>query len=118
MHELAFTQSLLDTARSHAERAKASRVNKLHIVLGEFSTFVDDSVQFYWDIIAKGTICEGSRLEFERVPARLLCLDCEREYTFSQELTPCPICTGARVRIIGGDESRLDSIDVETEGAT
>ena len=114
MHELAITQSLLDTARQHAERADAVRVRSLNLVIGELSSFVDDSVQFYWDNISKGTICEGAELKFERVPARLRCLTCHLEYGLSSELTPCPSCAGARVTVVAGDEFRLDSIDIET----
>jgi len=114
MHELSITQSILEIARRHAEEAKATRVKKLQLVLGEFSSFVDDSVQFYWDLIAKGTVCEGAALEFRRVPARLLCLDCRREYTLSGELAPCPECGSSKVRVTGGDEFRLESIDIET----
>ena len=116
MHELAFTQSLLDISRQHAEKSGAQRVTRLNVILGEFSSFVGDSVQFYWDIISKGTVCEGAELRFERVPARLRCLDCEKDYNLSGELTPCPSCASSNVRIVGGDECRLDSIDVETAG--
>lgn len=114
MHELAFTQSLLDISSRHAAKSGARRVTKLNIVLGEFSSFVGDSVQFYWDIISKGTVCEGAALQFERVPARLHCLGCETDYNLSGELTPCPSCASSNVRIVGGEECRLDSIDVET----
>ncbi len=114
MHELAFTESILDIARRHAEEAGAVRVKRLHILLGALSSFVDDSVRFYWDFIAKGTICEGAELHFERVPARLSCLDCGREYLLTQEMTPCPGCGSFRVQISGGDESRIESMDVET----
>jgi hydrogenase nickel incorporation protein HypA/HybF len=84
------------------------------LVIGGLSSFVDDSIQFYWDIISKGTLCDGARIEFRRVPARLLCSECRTEYTLEGELTPCPSCGSPRVRITAGDEFRLDSIDVET----
>jgi Zn finger protein HypA/HybF involved in hydrogenase expression len=48
------------------------------------------------------------------VPATLLCLDCGVTYTLDRELTGCPSCNGERVKVIGGDEFRLDSIDIET----
>jgi hydrogenase nickel incorporation protein HypA/HybF len=115
MHELSVTQSLLDLALRHAQEAKAIRVKRLHLVIGQLSSFVDDSVQFYWDLISRGTICEGAQLEFHRVPASLLCLDCRREYTLSEDLTPCPACGSTRVRVTGGDEFRLDSLDIETD---
>lgn len=115
MHELSVTQSLLDLALRHAQEANAVRVKRLNLVIGQLSSFVDDSVQFYWDLISQGTVCEGAQLEFRRVPASLVCLDCQREYTLSEELTPCPSCGSTRVRVTGGDEFRLDSLDIETD---
>jgi hydrogenase nickel incorporation protein HypA/HybF len=117
MHELAITQGLLDAARRHAAEAGAVRVTRLHLLIGEFSTFVDESVQFYWDMIAKGTVCEGAELSFRRTKASLLCLDCGREYTLAGDLVPCPDCGSSRVRIAGGDEFRLESMDIETDEA-
>jgi hydrogenase nickel incorporation protein HypA/HybF len=114
MHELAVTESILDIALHHAKQASAARVTDLYLVLGQLSSMVDDSVQFYWDTISHGTLCEGARLHFERVPASLLCLDCGVTYTLDRELTGCPSCNGERVKVVAGDEFRLDSIDVET----
>ena len=114
MHELAVTESILNIALKHAEQAGAVRVTNLNIVLGQLSSIVDDSVQFYWDIISEGTLCAGARLHFERVPASLACLDCGTTYSLPGELTGCPNCGSIRVKVVAGDEFRLDSIDVET----
>jgi hydrogenase nickel incorporation protein HypA/HybF len=113
VHELTVTESLLNLALHHAEHAHATRVTDLRLVVGRLSSIVDDSVQFYWDMISAGTICEGATLHFERVPARLLCLDCNQVYTLNGELTGCPHCDSQHVKVTSGDEFRLDSIDVE-----
>jgi hydrogenase nickel incorporation protein HypA/HybF len=114
VHELAVTENLLKTALRHAEAADARRVTDLHLVIGELTTIVGDSVQFYWDIVSRGTICEGAFLHFERVPARLQCRDCEAQYGLDGDLRECPWCASARVRVIAGDEFRLDSIEVDS----
>ena len=80
MHELPITQSILDIALRHAEQAEARRVTDLYLVIGKLSYVVDDSVQFYWDVIAKDTIAEDAQLHFRRVPAEFLCLDCNHRY--------------------------------------
>ena len=113
MHELAVTENILHIAIDHAQKAGATRVATLRLVIGDLSSIIDESVQFYWDIISKDTICEGARLDFRRVPAQLRCHDCRQPYTLANgELTACPRCGGFRVSVAAGEEFRLDSIDV------
>lgn len=112
MHELSVTESILEIALRHAQEAKAKHINDLYLVIGQLSSIVDDSVQFYWDIISKDTLAEGAKLHFKRIPAQLACLECGNEYSPDGDLT-CPACHSARVRVAAGDEFRLDAIDVE-----
>ena len=66
------------------------RITDIRLVIGQLSTVVDDSVQFYWDILSAGTAAEGGTLHFQRVPARLVCRDCGEAYSLpGRELTPC-----------------------------
>jgi hydrogenase nickel incorporation protein HypA/HybF len=115
MHELSVTESLLEIALRHAQQAGATRVTGLHLVIGQLSSIVDDSVQFYWDFVSKDTIAEGARLHFRRIPAELACQACGERYAPDGENLACPKCGGTRVRVAAGDEFRLDSIDVEPD---
>jgi len=113
MHELAVTQSILKIALQHAEKANAKRVTDLNIVMGELSKMVDDSIQFYWEIIAKDTIAEKATLHFRRVPAEFQCLSCSEKYNPGVGEFVCPKCGSAKVKIVAGEEFLLESIDVE-----
>jgi hydrogenase nickel incorporation protein HypA/HybF len=113
MHELPVTESILAIALRHAEQAGARRVTDLHLVIGQLASIVDESVQFYWDIISKDTLCAGATLHFARVAAELRCLDCGQSYTLDRELTACPRCDSVRVQVVAGDEFRLESIEIE-----
>lgn len=113
MHELSVTQSLLNIALEHAKKANAKRVTDLNIVIGDLASMVDDSIQFYWEIIAKGTIAEQAKLNFRRVPAELQCMTCFEEYRPTDRELACPKCNGVNTKIIAGEEFALESIDVE-----
>ena len=113
MHEMAITEQILATALRYAEQAGVGRIMRLNLVMGELSSVVDDSVQFYWDFVAKGTPAEGAELRFERIPARLACAECGAEFGMSGFEGRCPACQGEHVRIIAGDEFQLQSIVVE-----
>jgi len=113
MHELAVTQNILEIALRHAEKANAQRITQLNLVIGELAGIVDDSVQFYWDIITRDTIAEGSQLHFDRRTAVLRCTQCGHTFPLNSQEYRCPICGDHRVIACGGDEFRLESIEVE-----
>ena len=113
MHELAVTESILQIAEKHAEQAEAKKVTDLFLVIGKLSSIVDDSVVFYWDMISKNTICEGSTIHFKRIPATMLCLVCDNKFELSGELIPCPNCGSYQLSIQSGEEFWLESIEIE-----
>lgn len=114
MHELAVTESILNIAEKHAVQAGASKITDIYITLGQLSSIVDDSVQFYWDIIsADKPLCLNATLHFQRIPARLVCLACGHEYEIPTELEPCPRCGSFQVKVLAGEEFWVDSIEIE-----
>jgi len=112
MHELAITDSILSIATKHAIAAEATAVSDIHILVGRLSSIIDDSVQFYWGIIAKDTICEKAILHFIRIPAELECLECGTKFLIEAELIPCLRCGSNRVKILSGNEFRVESIEI------
>jgi hydrogenase nickel incorporation protein HypA/HybF len=115
MHELPVTESILEIALRHARQVNATRVTDLYLVIGKLSSIVDDSIQFYWDIIAKDTIAEGAQLHFSRVPAELECTTCGTKFHPDGEDFSCPSCRSNAVRVSAGEEFYLQAIDVENQ---
>ena len=114
MHELPITQNILKIALQYAEKEGAQRILMINLVIGQLSSVIDDSIQFYWPIISEGTIARDATLNFHRIPAQLKCLDCE--YVFSLEdghLIPCPNCESSKISIQSGREFQLESIQIE-----
>jgi hydrogenase nickel incorporation protein HypA/HybF len=117
MHELAVSQSLLEIVLRHARQAGGARVSAIHLVVGQLSSIVDDSVAFYWDFVARGTRAEGAQLHFRRVPARFGCQACGHEYTPEAISWECPACGSAQVRVKAGDEFFVEAIEVDSVGS-
>lgn len=115
MHELPIARSVLSIALRHAEKENATKITDLYLVIGDLSSIVDESIQFYWDIISKNTIAHGATLHFERIPTRMVCFECGQTYYPEPETLACPHCKSTLVQVAGGDEFRLESISVETD---
>jgi hydrogenase nickel incorporation protein HypA/HybF len=110
MHELSVTQSILDIVLQHANGRKVQQVN---LVIGQFSSIVDDSVQFYWEIIAEDTLAAEAKLHFERIPGEMTCKSCGHIFHPGSETFLCPSCESSTVWVSRGREFQVDSIDVE-----
>jgi len=114
MHELAITQSILEIAVRHAEGQQAKKITDLFIVMGQWSSTVDDSVQFYWDLISEKTIAEGAKLHFKRVPVEIVCTECGHSYQPPSRELLCPKCASPRIQGKSGEEFYLEAIEVES----
>jgi hydrogenase nickel incorporation protein HypA/HybF len=113
MHERAITENLLEIALRHANQAGAKRITGLYLVIGQLSSFIDESVQFYWDILSEDTIAEKATLHFRRIPVEMACLDCQNHYSPTDKDFTCPNCSSSRVRVTAGEEFMLEAIDVD-----
>ena len=110
MHELSLSGAVLNTVVKHAGERP---VNLVSLRVGRLRQVVPDTLEFYFEFVARGTVCEGARLEQEIVEASLRCEACEREWEIEIPAFRCPTCGGARVTIASGDEFEVESIEVE-----
>ena len=116
MHELSLSSAILDTVLRHADERK---VNAVELTVGALRQVVPSSLEFYWGIVTRDTVCEGSRLELTEVEARLSCKECDAEpWTLETPIFRCPACGGSDVEVLSGTEFLVDSIDVEEEACT
>lgn len=114
MHELSVTENILEIALRHAQEANAQQVKNIYLVIGQLATIVDDSVQFYWDIVAQDTIAEHARLQFRRIPAELECLACGHQFRLDESELTCKSCGNAQIKVITGEEFYIEAIDIES----
>ena len=114
MHEYSLTQNIIETATRYAE--KNSKVSKIVLVIGEASGVCSESIQMYFDIIAKGTICEGAVLEIETVKPLLKCKTCGNLFERKPFLFECA-CGGEGMPTETGSEFYVREIEIREQGA-
>jgi hydrogenase nickel incorporation protein HypA/HybF len=111
MHELSLSGAIVNTVVKHAG---GRPVRLVSLRVGALRQVVPDTLEFYFEFVSKGTVCEGARLEQELIPALLRCASCEREWTIDMPIFMCPGCGSAgRVEVARGEEFEVESIEVE-----
>jgi hydrogenase nickel incorporation protein HypA/HybF len=110
MHELSLSGAVLNTALKHAA---GRRVSTISLRIGRMRQVVPDTLAFYFAFVARGTLCEGARLEHEIVASSLRCEVCERGWEIEIPAFRCPTCGGGEVVVASGEEFEVESIEVE-----
>src|SRR5512136_2433951 len=113
MHELAITQSMLDLVLEQAKQANARKIEKICLIIGELSGYVEESVQFYFDFFSKGTMAEGAALSFNMVPATARCRNCGKVFNIKEFEWVCPECGQSSLEITAGNELCVERIEVD-----
>ncbi len=116
MHELSISSAIVDTALRHAG---GRPVTAVQMRVGALRQVVPESLDFYFEIVARDTPCEGATLELEIVPALMSCQVCGCEWDPAPEpelghepLTAvlptfrCPGCELAGAQVVRGRRAR------------
>lgn len=113
MHEQSIVESLLALAIENAEKAKASKILRIYLVVGELSGVVEECVDFYFSLLSKDTIAAQASLFFTHIPAQVRCRNCSTVFTPEKFDFHCPECQEQQIEIIAGRELYIDSMEVE-----
>ena len=112
MHELSLSSAIVNTVAKHADGRRVTAVN---LRVGRLRQVIPDTLEFYFEFVARGTVCEGARVETETIDARLACRGCGADWQIEIPAFRCPRCGAGDVAVASGDEFEVESIEVEEE---
>ena len=110
MHELSLSSAIVNTVVKHAD---GRRVTLVELRVGKLRQVIPDTLEFYFEFVARDTVCEGARLEQQVIDARLRCRGCDHDWEIEIPAFRCPQCAGSDVEIASGDEFEVEAIEVE-----
>ena len=115
MHEGSLTEDLFEHVLIHAREAHARRVTHVKVTIGALSDATAESIQFYWESLAPGTIAAEAALEFDSAPGTATCLTCGEQFEILEAYAACPKCGAFPVQVTGGNGVYLSSLEVESD---
>lgn len=113
MHELSIAMNIVDIALKEAAKAGTDKVLEIDLDIGTMAGIEFESLEFAWSVAIQGTILENTRVNINKIEARAGCLDCGKEFDFSDMLSGCPCCKGYNIKLIKGKELKIASLLIE-----
>lgn len=113
MHEMALAESILSTLQEQARRHDYARVRTVWLEIGPLASVEEQSLRFSFDVVVKGTLADGARLEIETSPAQAWCMPCGRSVIVERRFDACPECGGHQLQVTSGDELRIKELEVD-----
>src|SRR5207249_4946267 len=98
-----------------AKHAAGRRVSVVRLRVGALRQVVPETLEFYFEFVARDSVCEGARLEQELIEPWLRCQRCSHGWRVEVPAFRCPACASGEVEITSGNEFEVESIDVEEE---
>jgi hydrogenase nickel incorporation protein HypA/HybF len=114
MHETMVAESLLTTISAEGTKQNAKPISA-KISCGTLNAINDEILRFAFEAIAKGTPCEGMRLEIEHKPIQGKCKNCDETFDFELRQPNCPKCKGREFDLLPDAPLMLEEIEFETE---
>jgi hydrogenase nickel incorporation protein HypA/HybF len=112
VHEMALCQGFLDIIRERAEAECFERVTTVRLTVGALSHVEARALEFGFDVVTRGTLAEGAALEIRQPPGQAFCMNCSTTVEVPSRAAPCPACGSHQLMVVGGDELRVDELEV------
>jgi hydrogenase nickel incorporation protein HypA/HybF len=105
-------QDTVILATKQAREAGAQHIHRIMMRVGALSGAVPESLEFAFEIVAKGTMAEGAKLDIERVPILCYCPTCAQEFEPTDFVCECTRCGRPSTDVRGGRELQVTSLEV------
>ena len=113
MHEMSIVAGVIDAVVPSAEQAGAERVLAIVLRIGDMTEVVDEALEFAFEALTEGTLCEGAELRVTKVHPRSVCFECGNEFDHDRFHRACPACGSYETRVVAGKELEIESIEVD-----
>lgn len=112
MHELAVAEALLgqilEIARDRTGRPVIARIS-----CGQLNAVNPEALSFAFDVLAKGTMCQGMKIMVDIKPITMCCNGCGLTYAWDGSRDGCPGCGDSDVRLMPDPPLVLESIEFQ-----
>jgi hydrogenase nickel incorporation protein HypA/HybF len=110
MHEMVVAENLLAAISEEAAKRKVKPIGA-KISCGKLYAINDEALRFAFEAIAKGTVCEGLKLQIEHKPIQGRCKKCGETFNAGFNGQGCPECGSEDFELLPDAPLLLEEIE-------
>jgi len=112
MHEMSLAEGIVEIVETTARANDASAIRAVCLELGALSHVEHEALRFSFDVVKRGTVADGARLEIQTTPGRAWCMPCGESVDLARLGDPCPRCGSHQLQVTQGEEMRVKEIEI------
>jgi hydrogenase nickel incorporation protein HypA/HybF len=110
---MSLAEGVLQLIEDAARQQGFARVRSVWLEIGRLAAVDAEAMRFCFDVVTRGSIAEGSRLEIIATPGSAWCMKCSQSVAVEQLYDPCPLCGSHQLQVSGGTEMRVKELEVD-----
>lgn len=114
MHELSIALEILDIVEREAVKHGAAVVKQVNLRIGDLSGVETESLAFSFEAVkGEKELTRETVLNIERLPVKIWCNPCGREFDRAGPLVMCPRCESFDTKLLQGEEMEIEDIEID-----
>ena len=113
MHELAVTQYVFELVNKQADKNNLSKVNSIHLLIGDQCDYVPEIIEEYLQVMSEGTPLDGVKVDATVKESKVVCKDCGAEFTRHEFKDVCLKCGSDNLKLNRCTDFIVEKIEAE-----
>jgi hydrogenase nickel incorporation protein HypA/HybF len=112
MHEMSLAEGVLGVVADAARANHPCTVRTVRLQIGALAAVELDALRFAFEVVKRGSVADGARLDIVQVPGSAWCMQCSRSVAIAGRTDPCPECGSWQLQVTGGSEMRVMELEL------
>lgn len=112
MHEMSLAEGVLGAIEEAARAQRFTMVRTVRLEIGRLAAVDLDALRFAFDVVKRGGVADGARLDIVELPGAAWCLRCCDTVPLSARGDACPRCGSYQMQVSAGEELRVKELEV------
>ncbi len=110
MHETVAAQNMIDVVVQEAQKHKKKPV-RIKVSCGQLNVLNEEVFGFAFEVVGKGTLCEGVQIDIEQKPLQGQCENCKLVFDLDMDHAQCSACQSDAFHLLPDAPLILEEIE-------